>query len=145
MLPSANSSATPNAPAASDLSEVNSTPKSNQHKPTTKLPESRSANQKDAAGDFMAMKPTLIDRSSSVANATRDGQGRLRAKPGQWLVLRQQDFSPATADKSLDSDTIVLATICEKFLDGWVARCQRSADLKDFIVYRLPVRRELVL
>ena len=109
MLPSANSSTTPNAPAASDLSEVNSTPKSNQHKSATKLPESRSANQKDAAGDFMAMKPTLIDRSSSVANATKDGQGRLRAKPGQWLVLRQQDFSPATADKSLDSDTIVLA------------------------------------
>ena len=109
MLPSADDSTAPKPPTPSTLSEANSTPKNSQHESATELPESRNANQKDATRDFMAIKPTAVDRSSSVAIAKKDGQGRLRAKPGQWLVLRQQDFSLATADKSLDSDTIVLA------------------------------------
>jgi hypothetical protein len=94
---------------------VNSTPKDNQHESATKLPESRNSNQKNLTGDLgirktpMAMKPTVVDRRSTGPSATKNGQGRLRAKPSQWPVLQQHDFSPKTAEESSDSDTIVVA------------------------------------
>lgn len=115
MLPSADSSITPKAATPSDLSEVNSTPKDNRHESATKLPESRNNNKKNLTGDLgirmspMAMKPTVVDRGSTGPSATKNGLGRLRAKPGQWLALQQHDFSPTTADEWSDSDTIVVA------------------------------------